>query len=312
MINKEDLTGNDKLKDLTPEHADIIVELSRDDDASIRKELVKVGETNATNILNDVATKIEDAFEIKRNDKEKTSDFVIRANEEHTTKQLSTQTEEITTLKAKIEAGITDEDTKEQLANLKKENGDMSSLLKSEEEKYKGLLSEKDKEFNSFKQDIDLKGSIPTLKSDLDKFSRDSRINQALGDLRSDYELVYDEKDPTKLVAKKDYKFYDPAEVLKSHPAISDVIEEARKQTGTGAGDDKSGANKPDPKPAPKDKDGGIEAPDKKSDLEGLKGIDKTAKLQELAKDWVENEIGLDILDAKYSEHTRAFVKQNS
>jgi len=312
MITKDDLTGNTDLKDLSPEHLEVIVSLSSDDDANTRRELANLGETNANNILDDVAKKVSEAFDIKRNDKEHTSDFVIRANEEHTTSKLSAQTTEIVDLKKKIEAGITDEDTKIEIEQLKKDNGNMSDLLKKEEEKFKVQLSDKDKEFSTFKQDIDLKDSIPDLKSDLDKFSRNSRINEALTALKRDYELVYDEKDPTKLLAKKDYKTYDPAEVLKSHPAISDVLETERKQKGAGAGGDDSATDKVDKKPADKTKDGDIVAPDESGKLDDFKGIERTGELHKLAVKWVEDEIGLERLDPKYSEHIRAFVKQNS
>jgi len=151
----------------------------------------------ANKILDTVAVTLEDKYGVPRNANEtKIIDYIKRVSETVALQSLkksesviSEKESLISELQKKIDAGVTDETTKQELSNMKVTISKLNTDLESEKRKVSEIESDYNQKINSFKIENSINANMPTFDSKANKYEIVARKNEAIEALKKDFNL---------------------------------------------------------------------------------------------------------------------------
>jgi hypothetical protein len=259
MLNKELLTANEKLANLTEDQIAAIETLSKNDEETVLHKAVgkAVGET-----YQNIDKDIEEHLGIKKPEGVKTYEFLKtelypkakKAGELES--QIGTQTKKIAELEEAIKKNTGDETLKTKLKDAEDKLAAMNKQLEDGTNEWKTKYEETSKEVTTLKVNSEFSAGLSGIKFKdeklIPKSIREIAINQAKQSVLASYDpdwieaedgsgkkvMVWRKKGTNEIARNKANGLnpYTASELLLEQESMKDIIDSGRTQPGTGSG----------------------------------------------------------------------------
>lgn len=238
LLEKEELKEG-----LSPEQIQAI----ENEYATKEAELKSLANKNADGIFNGAAEKLTGLTGIKKEEKEKYSDYFARLADEWLPtvaeqKVLSAEkkaNDKVLELEEKIKNHKGDESLKEELKKAKEELGKIPDLLTAKENEWKTKYDDEVNNHKSYKVNTSINSSMPKFDESVNEFELKAKKKQAIDRIKTEYELSFDSNG--NLIGTKDYQKYLVSDLLKQDADLKDLVLIEQNQGGGGEGGQSKG-----------------------------------------------------------------------